>query len=88
MTFTLATFTESQGWLWLHGRDGLGRSCTLVVAAVQRRFWLIVFMERIDVTLVDDRLQPFPAASGPSQPKPLPAGAAAGRIERPMTHDE
>ena len=64
MTFTLSTFTERQGWLWLHGCDGLGRSCTLVVAAVQRRFWLIVFMERIDVTLVDDRLQLFPAPAG------------------------
>ena len=64
MTFTLSTFTESRGWLWLHGRDGLGRRRTFVVAAVQRRFWLIVFMERIDVTLVDDRLQPFPAPAG------------------------
>lgn len=64
MTFTLSTFTESRGWLWLHGRDGLGRSRTLVVAAVQRRFWLIVFMERIDVTLVDNRLYPFPAPAG------------------------
>ena len=77
MTFTLSTFTESRGWLWLHGRDGLGRRRTFVVAAVQRRFWLIVFMERIDVTLVDDRLQTFPAASGPPQ-RQQPAGAAAG----------
>ena len=64
MTFTLSTFTESRGWLWLHGRDGLGRRRTFVVAAVQRRFWLIVFMERLTVSLVDDRLHPFPAPAG------------------------
>ena len=64
MTFTLSTFTERRGWLWLHGRDDLGRRRTFVVAAAQRRFWLIVFMERITITLVDDRLQPFPAPAG------------------------
>ena len=88
MTFTLSTFTECQGRLWLNGRDELGRRRTFVVGAAQRRFWLIVFMERITISLVDDRLLPFPAASGPLQRKPLPAGAAAGSSERPMTYDQ
>ena len=73
MTFTLSTFTERRGWLWLHGRDGLGRRRTFVVAAVQRRFWLIVFMERITISLVDDRLHPFPAPAG--HPNESNAGA-------------
>ena len=64
MTFTLSTFTECQGRLWLNGRDELGRRRTFIVAAAQRRFWLIVFMERITISLVDDRLLPFPAPAG------------------------
>ena len=85
MTFTLSTFTESRGWLWLHGRDGLGRRRTFVVAAVQRRFWLIVFMERIDVTLVDDRLHPFPGRVRAIPTKTSP-GRRGGREDR-KTHD-
>lgn len=64
MTFTLSTFTECQGWLWLQGIDGLGQRRTLVVGAHQRRFWLIVFMERLTVSIVDDRIHPFPAPAG------------------------
>lgn len=41
-----------------------GGGRTFVVGAAQRRFWLIIFMERITVTLVDDRLLPFPALAG------------------------
>lgn len=73
MTFTLSTFTERQGRLWLCGRDGRGIRRTFVVSAAHRRFWLIVFMQRLTITLVDDRLQPFPAPAG--HPNETNAGA-------------